>query len=376
MPLPNQILSIPHLAGFTLAGDDAAMERPDSGDRGFLYWNGTGWVYTNVDAVNYASLIETQDIEGGIAAISQLDNALYKLTPPDNLTYTVKFVAGHLTTVEDPSPPAPITANPSPFSVMVNGVEGITAARTTVSKVTFSAKSLGVVNAAGDFIVLDDVQDISADLTVAGKNGRDGAISNNTWCYYYAIYNPTTREVAGIVSESDIAPTLTGITGFTYWGFAGIARSSAGATEFKNFTQVGRKFFVEEQVMANAFAVTNALTEYTGAILITAIIPPAAKTISGRAGTINLVSGSQPDQNVIEFAPYVTGFGSRLVTGGTTGLINTSLTNPAPPWSGWVGEYSNLPLAAEQKLFCRLHNSHATMGVVNKLGISIHSYTI
>jgi hypothetical protein len=90
-------------------------------------------------------------------------------------------------------------------------------------------------------IVLDDEEytnlsitsQISMDISVSGKNGLDsGSEAVSTWYYVFVIYNPTTKEIAGVFSISDTTPTLP--SGFTKKRRVGIVRNNLSG-HFYNF---------------------------------------------------------------------------------------------------------------------------------------------
>jgi len=94
--------------------------------------------------------------------------------------------------------------------------------------------------------VLDDTwvgaiafaSDVTVDITNIGvKNGLDtGSEALNTWYYIWAIKDPTTPEVAGLLSASSTSPTLP--AGFTKKRLIGAVKND-GASNFRPFHQYG-----------------------------------------------------------------------------------------------------------------------------------------
>lgn len=69
---------------------------------------------------------------------------------------------------------------------------------------------------------------ISISLNTSGKNGLDtGTKSANAWYYLFGILNPTSSEVAGLLSSSYTSPTLP--SGFTKKRFLGTVRTNSSS---------------------------------------------------------------------------------------------------------------------------------------------------
>lgn len=92
--------------------------------------------------------------------------------------------------------------------------------------------------------VLTAASDLTLDITTSGKNGLDtGAEASDTWYYIYLILNPTTEEVAGLLSASATSPTLP--SGFTKKRLVGAVRND-GSGDFRQFEQVGEKVHLSD----------------------------------------------------------------------------------------------------------------------------------
>jgi hypothetical protein len=73
----------------------------------------------------------------------------------------------------------------------------------------------------------------------SGVNGLDtGSVAANTWYAVFAIYNPTTKTTAALLSTSTTSPTLP--SGYTYLTRVGWMRTSA-SSQFLRVLQQGRR---------------------------------------------------------------------------------------------------------------------------------------
>lgn len=78
---------------------------------------------------------------------------------------------------------------------------------------------------------------LTAAITSSGANGLDtGTEAPSTWYYVYAIYNPSTKTMASLLSTSASSPTMP--SGYTYKRRVGAVRNTSGS----NFAK-----FYEEQ---------------------------------------------------------------------------------------------------------------------------------
>lgn len=151
---------------------------------------------------------------------------------------------------------------------------------------------------ADDAIIVDTsgnaIRTGAVNLTVAcagtGANGLDtGSLANNTWYYFYIIYNPTTETVAGLASTSATSPTLP--SGYTFSYRVGAIRTGGSAT-FIRIKQVGNR---AQYVVVTSSTTPNVPQMTTGAsgdpsvptwtaVATGNYVPPTAVRIQGFAG--------------------------------------------------------------------------------------------
>ena len=168
----------------------------------------------------------------------------------------------------------------------------------TNATVTFTADAICVKNASNEQIVLNNVSE-SCNLLSSGIGGLDtGAIAGNTWYAVYAIYNPTTLDVAAIASVNFTAPTLP--SGYTHYAFIEAVRTNAGATQLLPFTMDnGIVYYAPSEgtaIPSDFTAVLNAGTATSAtAVSLRLLTPPSAKeailgfTITGTTATIGYI---------------------------------------------------------------------------------------
>jgi hypothetical protein len=100
------------------------------------------------------------------------------------------------------------------LSIMSGGGLANLIATGSANTITLTADALALYNSSGNMFGATSVS-LSIGLASSGANGIDtGAIVNLTAYFYFAIYNPSTNTVAGLVSLSATAPTMP--SGYTY----------------------------------------------------------------------------------------------------------------------------------------------------------------
>lgn len=121
-------------------------------------------------------------------------------------------------------------------------------------------------------------RDVNATCNQAssGANGLDtGTVSGTNWYYVWIIYNPTTGVVASLLSLSATAPTMP--SGYTYKGLAGVILYT---DDLLPSYQRG------DRVAMN----TGNLPGTTGAVDISAFVPPEAIEVWGAIRLVGLTS--------------------------------------------------------------------------------------
>ena len=119
--------------------------------------------------------------------------------------------------------PAVTTANQQTQGA-ISGLKVNVSSGTTVA---VAATSVSVGNGSGSYYQATAVS-VSINSAVNGANGLDtGALGASTWYAVFAIYNPATATVAGLMSLSGTAPTLP--SGYTFFARVGWVLTNSGS---------------------------------------------------------------------------------------------------------------------------------------------------
>lgn len=163
------------------------------------------------------------------------------------------------------------------------GYKNLKSSATGISSlVAVTADAISVIDSAGkNSLLLNNVNITNINLATSGANGLDtGAAAVSTWYALWVIYNPTTDNVAGLLSLSAAAPTMP--VGYTHKARVGWIRSDSTANKFPlSYTQAGRR--VQYKVASG-----SNLT----------ILPTMASGVHGSPATPTFVSVS-----TVNFAP-------------------------------------------------------------------------
>lgn len=145
--------------------------------------------------------------------------------------------------------------------------------------------------ASGNSYFKRAVSTLTVDTGVAGPavNGRDqaGAFSSNQWLYFYAIYNPGSDTVAGIVSLTGPSSGPTLPSGYTAWAYFGAVRWNGSSNLVPTRMAGNWRYYETEQ---SALSGGTATTET--AVSLTSLIPATASRFQiGGAMTLQSTSG-------------------------------------------------------------------------------------
>ena len=154
-----------------------------------------------------------------------------------------------------------------------------------------------------------------------GANGIDtGVVANNTWYQLGAIWNGTT--VGGLLTVAGNTPLLP--TGYPYYCLLGYIRVN-GSGAIVSGIQYGRKWFYTSAAMTGAPQIFSGTlpTSYTSQSL-SAIVPPAAKTVFGWAGETTSVA------LLLQIADASTPVWQTQLSAATTGSALNSMYNCLP----------------------------------------------
>lgn len=126
----------------------------------------------------------------------------------------------------------------APFSAGGPGFSKVVAAG-SAHTINLTAKSIGLFDTSGNIFNAFNVS-ISISTTAVGAGGVEASTTVSTGnYYYYVIYNPTTKQVAGTISYNSDAP-ITMPAGFTFARRMGWIYASGG--NIQNFFQWNAQF--------------------------------------------------------------------------------------------------------------------------------------
>jgi hypothetical protein len=117
-------------------------------------------------------------------------------------------------------------------------------------------------------VLIVNSANITVDITVSGANGLDtGSEAVSTWYYVWAICNPTTGVVAGLLSVSSTSPTMP--SGYTKKRLIGAVRNKSDGN-FQKFYQ----YNYEYMLYSNIVAVSLGSSTTFASVDISSMIPP------------------------------------------------------------------------------------------------------
>ena len=157
----------------------------------------------------------------------------------------------------------------------------------TSSTQKYTADYLTLQNASGDTIALtgidetNDINDVQAD-SIAGKRDQSDVFADETWVYFFIIYNPTSADVSSLSSESATAPTLP--TGYTFYAKVGaVYHTTAGG--LRRAVQIDNEVFIDSTSGQIFTALAPGGAGTWESVSIAGAVPPTAKVVSGMMGT-------------------------------------------------------------------------------------------
>lgn len=226
----------------------------------------------------------------------------------DDELYVSKQDSGPATTVQDPTTDASNTywelladAIGGEGVAVIGQSDNLSGQYLTDSTASYEADEVVLKDSSGGSFLAESVS-FAVDITTSGVNGLDtGSESSDTWYYIYAIYNGTTTN--GLISASPTAPTLP--AGYTYSALMGVVRNDS-SSDFINFSQVGTSI---EFTQRNVFNSVSGVATYTS-VSLSSVVPPIAKTVSGRLGHNNTGTDSAS-----QVASSSDGFGMQSLSG-------------------------------------------------------------
>jgi hypothetical protein len=216
------------------------------------------------------------------------------------------------------------------------------------TKIDIAADELVLKDSNGNLHLATSVALTGVNLLVNGANGLDTGAPAAGWCYFYAIYNPSTVTLAGLISAT--APTVAATTGglsgpmlpsgYTFLALVGAAYYNG--TAFQTFRVLNRRVYFPAVQLASAAAMTGFTSYAAFTTGLANAIPPIAKSVRGNfqlSSTYTLLVASDAQG---------TGADSYL------GNVNK-------------GSY-DLPVATTQTLYLKASSGSAT------LNITVNSY--
>lgn len=198
------------------------------------------------------------------------------------------------------------------------GLVGTNNSGTPTTKYDFSADAVSLIRPSAGTgqtrVVLTNTGTITNDITVAGvtANGRDqaGAFSNNSWVYFYWIWNGTTLATISSIVAPPTGPTLP--TGYTHWGYLCALRVTTTGPDFLNSYLRGS--WIWYQSGANVLSAGSATTET--AVSTSARVPSNAGMV-GLNGNLVYSSATPNELNYVEI---------RLASGASAHTLYTAHT--------------------------------------------------
>jgi hypothetical protein len=158
------------------------------------------------------------------------------------------------------------------------------------SKIDISIGALEIdVAAANSPEIIEVSSTIVIDMTVEGKNGFEANPTTLAvaWYFPYVVYNPTTKEVAGVMSASATSPTLShaSLSGFTKFRRVGsIYNTASGSASIRDFVQVGKS--PRRQYLWTGgplSSVSNGSSQTYSSVSLSTLVPSTADVVVGLA---------------------------------------------------------------------------------------------
>lgn len=254
-------------------------------------------------AVNVVGALTSAAI--GTGAVNTVHLATDAVTTPKILDLNVttgKLADGAATTVKVADdaitppkldPTAQFAINGESRGLMANWVNSTT--------VRIRCDEIILKTSGGDCVILGSV-DETIDITADGAGGLDTGEPAAGWYYHWLIYNPTTSDVAGLLSTSASAPTLP--SGYTYRALIGAVRRNS-SNLFEQFLQRGRNVVVPWTSLFTAKTLTSATwTAWgdTAADAANTVAPPIATRLHAVLGASTAAS-TPPCAAIATFLP-------------------------------------------------------------------------
>lgn len=140
---------------------------------------------------------------------------------------------------------------------MAGGYKNLVITGTSNTQCTVTADALVVEDANGESYKLTTVSE-TIDLTVSGAGGLDtGAEASNTWYSVWIVYNPTTNDVAGLVSTSATGPTLP--SGYTFKARVGWVRNDGSSNLYRTLQKNHHAQYIVGTNPANTLTIANGI---------------------------------------------------------------------------------------------------------------------
>lgn len=152
---------------------------------------------------------------------------------------------------------------------------------TSATEVTVTSDRIAVFDSNGAARVLTAVSEV-ADITASGAGGLDtGSEATSTWYAVHLIYNPTTADVAAMLSTSRTSPTLP--SGYTFWRFLGWVRNDSSGNLWRT-VQLGNRAHIDPTTNPSNYPQMSSgnTSNVATAVAWANFAPPSAAAIFGR----------------------------------------------------------------------------------------------
>lgn len=229
-------------------------------------------------------------------------------------------------------------------------------AGTPASKVDVAADELVLSDDKGQQFRARSVA-VTIDIATNGANGLEigAAEATSTWYYIWALYNPATGAVAGLLSTSATSPKAP--ADYTYKALVGEVFNASGG-DFTTFYRVGNEVWlnITNVFTAKAAGLANTYEPVAGAdlTLLQTLIPPRARTLSG-------VMGTSTGGCNFAIAADANGLGAQFAVFDTAGVTFDSWRTAAP--------FRGVPLKTAQTFYWKAGDTSAS-GRVSVSGYS------
>lgn len=223
-------------------------------------------------------------------------------------------------------------------SVGLSGFRGLVGNTTSTTAFQFKADKVKLVDDDNNMIVKAATSYISVSTATAGPavNGRDqsGAFAVSSWIHLFAIYNPTTDTLAGILSASSTKPMMP--SGYVHYAYTASLRLDASGNLIGIYL-AGTK---QRYASYGQALITGVLSGSEQPLANFPIYVPAKATVATVIGFLNPVSDTSGYIDIPVYLRVISG-GANIVGWNCRFLGLLASTSINLPIAGMVPNYNN-----------------------------------